>query len=182
MDLQKLSLSEAAFLSGPVYGSYPSSLFLQSLTSPLMYRMLSTIPYPCPPAPYPYRSCYPYPVGSGSPPVATSSPTAYGTHLLSTGATSGSASTPTSVCRSRSPDLAADVATATPLFSGVFRPVAVMTARQAPPPLSATPPNDESSDLSENERHSISTTKEAALAADAPAPPSFARSHSRAVR
>lgn len=84
MDLQKLGLSEAALFSGPLYGSYPSSLFLQSLTaSPLMYQMLSTIPYPCPPPPpYSYRStCYPYPVASSSPPGAAAS-AVYAPHLL----------------------------------------------------------------------------------------------------
>lgn len=191
MDLQKLGLSEAALFSGPLYGSYPSSLFLQSLTaSPLMYQMLSTIPYPCPPPPpYSYRStCYPYPVASSSPPGAAAS-AVYAPHLLGaqsagTAVTSGSAS---ASCASRSPELAvADVASNAPVFGGVFRPVALMTARQAPPPppLSATPPNDESSDLSENER--LGGPKEAALvAAEATAvavPLSFARPHPRDVR
>ncbi|KAK8779161.1 hypothetical protein V5799_019498 [Amblyomma americanum] len=172
LDLQKLSLSDAALL----YGGLPSSWLLQNLSSPaLMYQTLGGLPYPPypyyhPQPAYPYRSgCYTYPVASGSPPVAATSATAaggaaggaaavaaaaaavYAPHLLAAQA----AATISSSCpSSRSPELAADLAAAGPVFGGVFRPVALMTTRTAPPPppLSATPPNDESSDLSESER------------------------------
>ncbi|XP_077525330.1 uncharacterized protein LOC144136680 isoform X2 [Amblyomma americanum] len=196
LDLQKLSLSDAALL----YGGLPSSWLLQNLSSPaLMYQTLGGLPYPPypyyhPQPAYPYRSgCYTYPVASGSPPVAATSATAaggaaggaaavaaaaaavYAPHLLAAQA----AATISSSCpSSRSPELAADLAAAGPVFGGVFRPVALMTTRTAPPPppLSATPPNDESSDLSESERprsakETLAFTPEAALTT----PLSFAR-------
>lgn len=202
LDLQKLGLNEAALL----YGGLPSSWFLQNLPSPaLMYQALGGLPYPPysyyhhPQTAYPYRSsgCYPYPVASGSPPVgvtssapagaggaaatggaaavAAAAAAVYAPHLLAAqAATSMSSGCPSS----RSPELAADLAAAGPLFGGVFRPVALLTTRTAgpQPPLSATPPNDESSDLSESERprsakESLAFTAEAALTT----PLSFAR-------
>lgn len=197
----KLNLGDAALL----YGGFPSSWLLQNLPPPaLMYQTLSSLPYPAypyyhPQPAYPYRSgCYSYPVASGSPPVGASAAGVAGGTAAAGGAAAvaaaaaavyapqllaaqAAASVGSGCPSSRSPELAADLAAAGPVFGSVFRPVALMTTRAAPPPppLSATPPNDESSDLSESERPrsakesatTLAFTAEAALAT----PLSFAR-------